>query len=159
MGKTFAEKIFAKKAGISGFHRGRSSPSPGRHHDLGCRCRDHVPVSAAGLEKSLGAERIVCFLIITPRIHFADGESAQDPSRLCQGAGNSNLYDVGEGMAHELMMAMAMSPRSFCVGTDSHTPSYGAIGAFSCGWAHLTCSPSGPRESFGSGFRRASRSF
>ena len=48
--------------------------------------------------------------------------------------GIDKFYDVGEGLAHELMIARGhVLPGQFVVGTDSHTPTYGSIGAFSPG--------------------------
>jgi len=48
--------------------------------------------------------------------------------------GIKRFYDIGEGLAHEIMVEDGhVLPGQFVVGTDSHTPSYGCVGAFSCG--------------------------
>lgn len=45
-----------------------------------------------------------------------------------------SFYDVGSGICHQLMMEMGhVNAGSLVVGTDSHTCTYGALGAFSTG--------------------------
>ena len=44
------------------------------------------------------------------------------------------LYDVGEGICHQLMIENAhVRPNDLFLGADSHTPTYGAINAFGIG--------------------------
>jgi len=44
------------------------------------------------------------------------------------------LYDVGEGICHQLMIENAhVKPNDLFLGADSHTPTYGAINAFGIG--------------------------
>jgi 3-isopropylmalate/(R)-2-methylmalate dehydratase large subunit len=44
------------------------------------------------------------------------------------------LYDVGEGICHQLMVENAhVKPNDLFLGADSHTPTYGAINAFGIG--------------------------
>lgn len=47
---------------------------------------------------------------------------------------NIKLYDVGSGICHQLMIEEGyIKPRSIIVGADSHTCTYGALGAFATG--------------------------
>ncbi|MCW1969120.1 MAG: 3-isopropylmalate dehydratase large subunit [Anaerolineae bacterium] len=44
------------------------------------------------------------------------------------------LYDIGEGICHQLMVEDAhVKPGDLFLGADSHTPTYGALGAFAVG--------------------------
>jgi 3-isopropylmalate/(R)-2-methylmalate dehydratase large subunit len=44
-----------------------------------------------------------------------------------------NFYDVGSGVCHQLMVEKHVKPGYLVVGADSHTCTYGAVGAFSTG--------------------------
>jgi 3-isopropylmalate/(R)-2-methylmalate dehydratase large subunit len=44
-----------------------------------------------------------------------------------------DFYDVGSGICHRIMLEKHASPGMLIVGADSHTCTYGAIGAFSTG--------------------------
>ncbi len=136
MGKTFAEKIFAQKTGVAQVSPGdivRLSPDVIMTLDADAEILYRF--QELGLERVWYPKRIVCFLdhyapastLRTANLHKALRDFAQKQ-------GIQHFYDVGEGMAHELMIAHGhVLPGEFVVGTDSHTPSYGAIGAFACG--------------------------
>ncbi len=49
-------------------------------------------------------------------------------------AQGTHFYDVGEGICHQLMVDNGhVAPGDLFVGADSHTPTYGALGAFAVG--------------------------
>lgn len=44
------------------------------------------------------------------------------------------LFEIGEGICHQLMVEQQfVKPGDVFMGADSHTPTYGALGAFACG--------------------------
>ncbi|ODS37636.1 3-isopropylmalate dehydratase large subunit [Candidatus Altiarchaeales archaeon WOR_SM1_SCG] len=47
--------------------------------------------------------------------------------------GIENFYDIGDGVCHQVMAENHVSPGDVVVGSDSHTCTYGALGAFSTG--------------------------
>ncbi len=47
---------------------------------------------------------------------------------------NIHLFEIGEGICHQLMIEhQYVRPGDIFMGADSHTPTYGAIGAMACG--------------------------
>jgi 3-isopropylmalate/(R)-2-methylmalate dehydratase large subunit len=136
MGQTFAEKVFTKKAKLSKVSPGEIvSISPDALMTLDADAEIMYRFQKLGLKKVWAPERIICFLD-----HYAPASTERSATlhkRLRDFAreqGIDKFYDVGAGMAHELMIANGHAlPGQFIVGTDSHTPSYGSIGAFSPG--------------------------
>ncbi|MEM2921781.1 MAG: aconitase family protein, partial [Candidatus Bathyarchaeia archaeon] len=67
----------------------------------------------------------------------SDFEELSNLHRLMRRFANEQgikLYDVGEGVCHQLMVEKGyVHPGSVVVGADSHTCTYGALGAFSTG--------------------------
>ena len=46
----------------------------------------------------------------------------------------NRLFDIGEGICHQVMVEQRyVEPGSIFMGADSHTPTYGALGALACG--------------------------
>lgn len=136
MGKTFAEKIFAIKSNKREVSSGETVIiSPDVVMTLDADAEIVYRFRQMGLKKVWDPERIVCSLdhyapastIRTAMVHKMIREFAKEQ-------GIKYLYEVGEGLAHELMLRKGhVLPGHFVVATDSHTPSYGCVGAFSCG--------------------------
>jgi len=67
-----------------------------------------------------------------PTIEVANGH-AQVRSFIRQ-VGIKNFYDVGVGICHQVLPEKGhIKPGMLVVGTDSHTTTYGAFGAFATG--------------------------
>lgn len=136
MGKTFAEKIFSIKANKQDIVPGELVViSPDVLMTLDADAEIVYRFKQFGLEKVWGSDRIVCSLD-----HYAPASTVRTAMvhkmlrEFSKEQGIRFIYDVGEGLAHELMIERGhVLPGQFVVGTDSHTPSYGCVGAFSCG--------------------------
>lgn len=135
---TVTEKILAD-------HAGRDAVSPGElvnarvdvimGHDLSTPLAIHE-MEAIGAKKVFDPDRIV----LVPD-HFTpnkDVRAAENCKRMRKFAGQqgiSHYYEVGEmGIAHALLPEKGLVlPGDVVVGGDSHTCTYGAVGAFATG--------------------------
>jgi len=84
--------------------------------------------------------------------HFAPADTPQHAlvqrvgRKLCERFGITRLYDVGEGISHQIAVESGLvTPGQMITNTDSHTLTIGAVGAVGCGigvaemaylWAH-----------------------
>lgn len=67
-----------------------------------------------------------------PTIEVADGHA--QVRQFIRQAGIKNFYDVGVGICHQVLPEKGhVKPGMLIVGTDSHTTTYGAFGAFATG--------------------------
>jgi 3-isopropylmalate/(R)-2-methylmalate dehydratase large subunit len=78
--------------------------------------------------------------IIIPLDHRTPAESLKTANghkrirEFVRAQGIRRFYDVGEGICHQIMLEKGhVRPGQLILGTDSHTTSYGCIGAFSTG--------------------------
>lgn len=135
MGKTFAERIFEKKSG--------QKVEPGQIVEADV---DYVMVNdvtappAFEAFEQLGAEPLRDRIVLVPD-HYVpnkDVASAVQAKAMRDFATKwklPNYYEVGEGgVCHQLMTELGyVAPGRLIVGADSHTCTYGALGAFSTG--------------------------
>lgn len=139
MGMTMSQKILAKKAGLDSVAAGQLINAD---IDLVLGNDITTPVAIAEFEKygfdsvySKTGIAIVCD-------HFTpnkDIKAAQLSKRCREFAGKYDIkhyYDVGRmGIEHALLPEQGMvAPGELVVGADSHTCTYGALGAFSTGF-------------------------
>ncbi|MBN1956308.1 MAG: 3-isopropylmalate dehydratase large subunit [Anaerolineae bacterium] len=136
MGETFAEKLLARKAGLAGVVPGQIvvvQPDKLLTHD-----------NTAAISKKfyqIGVERVA-----NPRINVivldhvtpaADEKYATNHQVIRQFAAEQGIeafYDVGEGICHQVLPEKGHAwPGALIVGSDSHTPTHGAFGAFAAG--------------------------
>lgn len=135
MGKTMAEKIFEKKAG-----------KPVRPGDIVVVPVDWAmgqdgttPLAIQSFEEMNGKtvfcpERIVFVIDHNAPSPLESVSRLHDLMRSFAQRFGIRVFEVGEGVCHELMMSRGLVvPGDLVVGADSHTCTYGAIGAFSTG--------------------------
>ena len=138
MGYTITEKILRA-------HLGKKSVKPGDFIEARvdfCLGNDiTAPIAIQEFEKT-GAKKVFdsSGIALIPD-HFTpakDMKSANQAKMLCEFAGRhaiKHYYEVGRmGIEHALLPELGLVlPGSLVIGADSHTCTYGALGAFSCG--------------------------
>ncbi len=135
MGMTIAEKILAKKAG-------KDIVKPGEfiianvdlamsHENADMVLKNFVKL---GLEKVWDPEKIV--IIFDHRIPAETIKTATTHKRLrefVKKQGIKHFHDIGYGICHQVLAEEYDKPGMLVVGTDSHTTTHGALGAFATG--------------------------
>ncbi len=137
MGYTFAEKLLAKKAGLSKVEVGQIvTVKPDR-----MMTHDNTSAIVSKIKDDLSAYGVadpeMLVVIIDHVVPASDEKTAAGHKRIREFVskhGIRNFYDVGEGICHEIMVAKGHAlPGFLVVGSDSHTCTYGAVGAFATG--------------------------
>ena len=138
MGMTITEKILAKAAGVD-----KVTPGDLVNAKVDCiMCHDVTTPPAISMLKDHGIDKVFDTnkIVVTPD-HFQpakDIKSAELHKRLDSWAkekGIKNYYKLGRaGVCHALLPEQGhIRPGEVIVGGDSHTCTYGALGAFSTG--------------------------
>lgn len=137
MPRTMAEKIIAKAAGIEKVDAGKivmANIDVAMTHDL------TGPLSVEsfkkiGVDEVWDSEKIV--VIFDHQVPADSLEAAQNHlimREFVSEQGIDNFYDVREGVCHQVLPEKGhVVPGEVVVGTDSHTCTHGALGAFSTG--------------------------
>ena len=135
MAMTFAEKILAAKSG-----QGEVKPGQIVHAEpdrlMSVSASNIIPINyfnELGVEKVLDPDKIVLILDHeTPPSLPDHANSHALVRRFAAEQGINKLFDVGEGICHQLMVEQGLAfPGELILGKDSHTVTYGAVGAFS----------------------------
>jgi 3-isopropylmalate/(R)-2-methylmalate dehydratase large subunit len=136
MAQTFAEKILAKKAGLDSTVPGQIveiTPDVALSHD------NTAPIF--GIFQRMGGDRV-----FNPDMHavFLDhaapapttkhAENHRITRDFVRDQGIKNFFDVGKGICHQVMVEKGLAlPGEIVLGSDSHTPHAGVMGAFGAG--------------------------
>jgi 3-isopropylmalate/(R)-2-methylmalate dehydratase large subunit len=136
MGYTISEKILMKKAGET---RVEPGDIVNVKVDLAMSHDNAALVSKVfgeiGVDKVWDAERIV--IPIDHRVPANNIKTAEGHKKIrefVKAQGIKHFYDIREGVCHQIMPELGhVVPGDLIVGTDSHTTTYGALGAFSTG--------------------------
>jgi homoaconitate hydratase family protein len=136
MGMTFAEKVLAKKAGLSKVVPGQIveiTPDVALSHDN--------TAAIARIFRSIGVERVydpgkhAIFLDhAAPAPTTQHAQNHKEVREFVAEQGIENFFDVGRGICHQVLAEEGLAlPGEVVVGSDSHTPHAGAYGAFGVG--------------------------
>jgi len=136
MGMTFAQKILAAKAGLKSVAVGQIVEIEPDY----CLSHDNTAAIAKTFKK-IGVERVKYperFVIVLDHTVPASTEKYalghKEIREFVQEQGILNFYDAGVGICHQVLPEKGFAlPGKLILGSDSHTTTYGAFGAFSAG--------------------------
>ncbi len=137
MGKTFAEKILAKKAGLDAVVPGQIVTVRPDHLLM----HDNTSAIVSKVSEDLKTYGLVDpnlpVIAIDHVVPAVDEKTALGHVKIrefVKAHGVKNFFDVGEGVCHQLVVEKGLAlPGQLVLGSDSHTCMYGALGAFSTG--------------------------
>jgi 3-isopropylmalate/(R)-2-methylmalate dehydratase large subunit len=136
MGQTFAEKVLAKKAK-------RSATTPGEIveiiPDVALSHDNTAPIY--GIFQKMGGKKVfdpnmhAIFLDhAAPAPTTAHAENHRIIREFVREQGIPNFFDVGRGVCHQVLVEEGLAlPGEVVLGSDSHTPHAGVMGAFGVG--------------------------
>ncbi len=138
MGMTMTQKILAAHAGLDSVMAGQLIEVP---VDMVLANDVTAPVSIvefnkAGADKVFDGEKISLVMDhFTPNKDIKSAENCKMVRAFAHAKGISNFFDVGDmGIEHALLPEKGLvAPGELVIGADSHTCTYGALGAFSTG--------------------------
>ncbi|MCD6471576.1 3-isopropylmalate dehydratase large subunit [Candidatus Aerophobetes bacterium] len=136
MGKTFAEKILALKSGKESISIGEIvtvSPDAVMSHDNAAAISKKF--KQIGVNKVIHPERIVIPLDhCVPAATEKYALNHKVIREFVQEQGIKNFYDINTGVCHQVLPEKGHTlPGTLVLGSDSHTTTYGAFGAFAAG--------------------------
>jgi homoaconitate hydratase family protein len=136
MGQTFAEKILSLKGG-------KKTVAPGDIVEVSpdlVMSHDYAALVIRQL-KEMGAKRVwnpeKIFISLDHRVPADSSKEANDHASVRLFVNEQQIekfYDAGQGISHQLIVEEGYAlPGKLILGSDSHTPSYGAVSAFATG--------------------------
>jgi 3-isopropylmalate/(R)-2-methylmalate dehydratase large subunit len=136
MGQTIAQKILARASGRESVEVGEivnARVDRAMSHENAKLVSDTF--KQIGVEKVWDPSRIVVlFDHRTPANTIKTAEGHKTVRTFVKGQGIPNFLDMREGICHQVMLELGFAlPGELVVGTDSHTTTYGAVGALSTG--------------------------
>jgi 3-isopropylmalate/(R)-2-methylmalate dehydratase large subunit len=136
MGQTISEKILAKHSGQKKVYAGEFVDAD---IDLAMSHDNTVLVSTIfneiGVKKVCNPDKIVVVLDHrTPANTSKTAENHKIIREFIKEQNITNFFDIGEGICHQVLPENGfVCPGMLIVGSDSHTTTYGAFGAFGTG--------------------------
>ncbi len=136
MGQTFAQKILAQKAGLETVEPGQIvtiRPDKLLTHDN--------TAAIAKIFRQIGVQRVarpeISVIVldhVVPAATEGDARNHQQIRQFVKEQGITSFHDVGEGICHQVLPEKGhVLPGYLIVGSDSHTTTHGAFGAFAAG--------------------------
>lgn len=136
MGYTFAEKVLARKAGLDHVVAGQIlivRPDKLLTHDNTSAIAQQF--KKIGVEKM--ADPAMSVIVLDHVVPAANETYALNHKQVREFVAEQSIqafYDIGEGICHQVLPEQGYAwPGAVIVGSDSHTTTYGAFGAFAAG--------------------------
>src|SRR5512136_2193069 len=136
MGKTFAEKALALKAGLKETVAGQIvTVRPDKlltHDNTSAIAKTFRKMGV----KAVADPNINVIILdhVVPAANDTYAQSHKETREFVRQQGIAAFYDIGEGICHEVLPEHGHAlPGLLIVGSDSHTPLHGALGAFATG--------------------------
>jgi 3-isopropylmalate/(R)-2-methylmalate dehydratase large subunit len=137
MGETFAQKVLAAKSGAKHVEPGQIVTVRPDHLLMHDNTAPIVSKVSADLDKYGLYDSKVPVIVLDHVIPASNEKTATSHKKIRDFVakfGVKNFFDAGEGICHEILVAKGLAvPGSVIVGSDSHTCTYGAVGAFATG--------------------------
>jgi 3-isopropylmalate/(R)-2-methylmalate dehydratase large subunit len=136
MGETFAEKILAQKAGLDAVVPGQIvTVQPDRlltHDNTSAIAKTFRKIGVSKVANP--TMNVVILDHVVPAANETYAQSHKETRAFVREQAISAFYDVGEGICHQVLPEHGHAlPGMLIVGSDSHTPTHGALGAFAAG--------------------------
>jgi 3-isopropylmalate/(R)-2-methylmalate dehydratase large subunit len=136
MAKTFAEKILALKAGLKETVPGQIvTVQPDKlltHDNTSAIAKTFRKIGVSQVANP--NVNVIILDHVVPAANETYAQSHKETREFVRQQGISAFYDVGEGICHQVLPEHGHAlPGLLIVGSDSHTPSHGALGAFAAG--------------------------
>jgi 3-isopropylmalate/(R)-2-methylmalate dehydratase large subunit len=135
MGLTFAEKVLSAKARreVRAGEIVTVEPDCVLSHDNSAAIARHF--KEIGVARVRHPERLVIVLDhCVPAADFKHATNHREIREFVREQGITGFYDIHHGVCHQVLLERGYArPGRLLVGSDSHTTSYGAVGAFSAG--------------------------
>lgn len=137
MGKTFAEKLLAKKAGLNEVVPGQIVTVRPEHLLTHDNTSAIIGKIGAELDQYGVIDPDLSVIVLDHVVPASDEKTATNHQKIRTFVKKfhiKNFFDAGEGICHQVVMEKGFAvPGTIVVGSDSHTCSYGALGVFSTG--------------------------
>ncbi|UCH94462.1 MAG: 3-isopropylmalate dehydratase large subunit [Candidatus Aminicenantes bacterium] len=135
MAKTFAEKLMSRKAGkdVSAGAIVSVEPDYVMSHDNAAAIANTF--KKIGVSQVKYPDRVVIILDHeVPAPKESSAANHKEARKFAAEQGISNFYDINQGICHQVFVEEGFAmPGKLVVGSDSHTTTYGALGAFAAG--------------------------
>ncbi|MBN1390068.1 MAG: 3-isopropylmalate dehydratase large subunit [Candidatus Thermoplasmatota archaeon] len=137
MGETFAQKVLARKAGLESVVPGQIVTLRPDH----LLAHDNTAAIIGKISGDLDRYGIVDpempIIVLDHVVPASDEKTASNHKKVREFVkrfGIKNFFDAGVGVCHQVVVEEGLAlPGQVLVGSDSHTCSYGAVGAFATG--------------------------